>query len=147
MLVVFHVANTFQPSSISVLSKALAINFLCSFICLVPICVTMVFEYRSLELSTIDEKQPSRPSSDSSATLHALDDLDFLSQNSELDLYKAPICQPTGIWLRSKWLWAIHGILLFTSCGILAVSLIARSTTLDHVRRFSAWCEYSFWKK
>lgn len=98
----------------------------------------MAFEYRSLRPSISDEKD-SRLSSDSSETLHALDDLDFLSNQPESGLYKDFASQPAYIWLRSKWLWAVHAALLFTSCGILALSLAVRTSTLDHVRQFSAW--------
>lgn len=101
------------------------------------------FQYRSLEPNDLEEK-PSRPSSDSSATLHALDDLDLLSQTSELGLYKASFDQLSTIWWRSRWLWVVHAALLLTSGGILALSLIMRSSTLEHVRKYSAWC-WSSW--
>jgi hypothetical protein len=101
----------------------------------------MGFEYRSLESGSLDEK-PSRESSDSSATLHALDELDFSLHDSESGFSKTARGQPDGILLRSGWIWVAHAILLFISCGMLAVSLITRSTTLDHVRRFSAWCKH-----
>ena len=104
----------------------------------------MAFVYQSLRPSMSDEKL-SRQSSDSSKTLQALDDIDFLSLKPDLDLYKGFSGQLAHIWLRSKWLWAVHAALLFTSCGILAFSLAVRSSTLHHVRQFSAWCESPLW--
>lgn len=101
----------------------------------------MGFEYRSLESDSLDEK-PSRISSDSSATLHALDELDFSLRDSESGLSKAGYGRPVSVLLRSGWIWAAHAALLFLSSGILVVSLMTRSTTLDHVRKFSAWCKH-----
>jgi hypothetical protein len=102
----------------------------------------MGFEYRSLEAGSLNEK-PSRESTDSSATLHALDELDLSLQDSESGFLKTARGQSAGIFLlRSGWIWVAHAILLFISCGMLALSLITSSTTLDHVRRFSAWCKH-----
>ncbi|UKZ75625.1 hypothetical protein TrVFT333_003313 [Trichoderma virens FT-333] len=97
----------------------------------------MAFEYRPLEVSLPGEK-PSRPSSDSNSTLRAIDDLDYLSRDSEL-YYKASLRESASGWIRSKWLLAVHAVLLLTSCGMLVSTLILRSSTLYHVRQTSAW--------
>ncbi|KAM0452002.1 hypothetical protein ACHAPV_009725 [Trichoderma viride] len=97
----------------------------------------MAFEYRSLEVAFPGEK-PTRLSSDSSSTLQAIDDLDYLSSDSDL-CYKSSLCGITSRWARSKWLWAVHAALLFTSCGMLIVTILLRSSTLYHIRQISAW--------
>lgn len=99
----------------------------------------MAFEYRSLEVAFPGEK-PTRLSSDSSSTLQAIDDLDYLSSDSDL-CYKSSICGIASRWARSKWLWAVHAALLFTSCGMLAMTVLLRSSTLSHIRQISAWCK------
>lgn len=101
--------------------------------------ITMAFEYRSLEVAFPGEK-PTRLSSDSSSTLQAIDDLDYLSSDSDL-CYKSSLCGITSRWARSKWLWAVHAALLFTSCGMLIVTILLRSSTLYHIRQISAWCK------
>jgi hypothetical protein len=111
----------------------------CNFIHLNLIYTTMAFEYRPLEVSLPGEK-PSRPSSDSNSTLRAIDDLDYLSRDSEL-YYKASLRESASGWIRSKWLLAVHAVLLLTSCGMLVSTLILRSSTIYHVRQTSAWCK------
>ena len=43
--------------------------------------------------------------------------------------------------ITSKWLWLVHCLLLVSSCTLLSLSLSLRSSTLGHVRQFSAWCK------
>ncbi|KAL7815173.1 hypothetical protein V8C26DRAFT_131426 [Trichoderma gracile] len=97
----------------------------------------MAFQYRPVEVS-LPGDHPSRLSSDSSSTLRAIDDLDYLSRDSELFL-KASIRESASGWIRSKWLWLVHAALLLTSCGMLVSTLILRSSTLHLVRQVSAW--------
>ncbi|PTB35199.1 hypothetical protein M441DRAFT_84843 [Trichoderma asperellum CBS 433.97] len=97
----------------------------------------MAFEYRSLEVALPGEK-PTRLSSESSSTLQAIDDLDYLSHDSEL-CYQYSFCETASRWVKSKWLWAVHAALLFTSCGMLVMTMIMRSSTLYHIRQVSAW--------
>lgn len=99
----------------------------------------MAFEYRSLEVAFPGEK-PTRLSSDSSSTLQAIEDLDYLSSDSD-PRYKSSLRGIASRWARSKWLWAVHAALLFTSFGMLVMTILLRSSTLYHIRQISAWCK------
>ena len=44
-------------------------------------------------------------------------------------------------WLKSKSIWILHALLLLVSCTMFFCALQVRSSTLEHVRQFSAWCE------
>ncbi|QYS97828.1 hypothetical protein H0G86_005039 [Trichoderma simmonsii] len=97
----------------------------------------MAFEYQHLEASLASEKL-SRLSSDSTSTLQAIDDLDYLSDNTELG-YKISLRESASGWIKSKWPWVAHAALLIISFGMLASTLILRSSTLLLVRQISAW--------
>lgn len=103
----------------------------------------MAFQYRAVQVSLPGE-DASRLSSESTSTLRAVDDLDYLSRDSEL-YYKSSIRESASGWVRSKWLWVIHAALLLTSCSMLVSTLLLRSSTLHHVRQTSAWCKWCIW--
>lgn len=42
----------------------------------------------------------------------------------------------------SEWLWLLHAILLTVSITLFTLSVMVRSSTLKHVREFSAWCTF-----
>ncbi|KEF53619.1 uncharacterized protein A1O9_10594 [Exophiala aquamarina CBS 119918] len=59
----------------------------------------------------------------------ALDDEDNLSITSRktIQIY------------TSQWLWLLHAILLASSLTLFTLSVMVRSSTLQHVQEFSAW--------
>jgi hypothetical protein len=90
-------------------------------------------------LSPVPEKRRGE-SFDSSSTLGDLDDLEVPIQSQYCGVLGR---HPTAFHslVTSRWLWLIHGILLMVSCTILALAINLRSSTLQHVRQFSAWCK------
>lgn len=43
---------------------------------------------------------------------------------------------------QSIWIWLVHVLLFLTSFTLFILSTESRNSTLEHVRRFSAWCKY-----
>jgi hypothetical protein len=55
--------------------------------------------------------------------------------------------RPDGCASQIKWQWLVHVLLILTALTLFLLSLQLRGSTLDHVRRFSAWCEYQILHK
>lgn len=103
----------------------------------------MSFNYTPLD--PIEEKR-GRKSYDSSSTLRDLDDLDYF----DIDLPKDgsdsrwTLRRAFRPLVHSNWLWLVHAVLLLCSSTFLIVAITIRSSTLKHVREFSAWCKLYF---
>ncbi|KIV98731.1 uncharacterized protein PV09_09514 [Verruconis gallopava] len=90
----------------------------------------MGFKYQSVPLDgESDEKSQSE---DSSITLNDRDELSS-------DLKAIPYHRTTRETLNSRWLWTIHAVLLSISFAMFVLSHVDFTSTLEHVRRFSAW--------
>jgi hypothetical protein len=50
--------------------------------------------------------------------------------------------QPHGRF-GPRWVWITHAVLLSLSFTMFMTSLFSRASTLEHVERFSAYCEYA----
>ncbi|KAH0841043.1 hypothetical protein FOPE_06432 [Fonsecaea pedrosoi] len=75
---------------------------------------------------------------DSCSTLGDLEDLQIpLSSGS--GVCRVQRLSKARQFVASNWLWMVHAILLLTSCTLFALSITIRSSTLEHVREFSAW--------
>ncbi|KIW21137.1 hypothetical protein PV08_01717 [Exophiala spinifera] len=94
-------------------------------------------DYKYQSLSPIPEKRRAE-SFESASTLEGLEDLDN-SIVSTPNVLCCPNLNNSNSIAASKWLWLIHGVVLMTSCTILALAVSMRSSTLEHVRQFSAW--------
>ncbi len=44
----------------------------------------------------------------------------------------------------ARWIWVAHGVLLTLSFTMLLAAYNARASTLEHVKRFSAYCELHY---
>ncbi|KIX96926.1 uncharacterized protein Z520_07040 [Fonsecaea multimorphosa CBS 102226] len=88
-------------------------------------------------LTPILEK-PRAESLDSCSTLGDLEDLQIsLTSGRSVDhVQRLSTVRP---FLASNWLWMVHAVLLVTSCTLFTLSITIRSSTLKHVRGFSAW--------
>ena len=95
----------------------------------------MDFKYQ--HLSPIVEHDAA--SVDSESTLGDADDVDIvLEREVKAQEFMREMCRsriPT-----SKWLWLLHVILLVGSLTFFTLAVMVRSSTLKHVREFSAWC-------
>jgi hypothetical protein len=75
----------------------------------------------------------------SGATSNDTDDED-IALTQELETYKSiDVRRPQRV-PNSKWLWVLHTILFASSLTLFTLSVMVRSSTLRHVREFSAWC-------
>ncbi|KAK5213985.1 hypothetical protein LTR41_000177 [Exophiala xenobiotica] len=94
----------------------------------------MDFKYQPL--SPIVEHDAA--SVDSESTLGDADDVDIVLKRGEKaqefmgEMHRSTI--PT-----SKWLWLLHVVLLVGSLTLFTLAVMVRSSTLKHVREFSAW--------
>ena len=43
----------------------------------------------------------------------------------------------------TRWIWLLHGVLLSTSFASFFLAYNVQLSTLNHVKRFSAYCEYT----
>jgi hypothetical protein len=95
--------------------------------------VKMNFQYTSV--SSESEKSPLY------ATFNTTDSLgdfeDHFIEQSEHGGYEI-----FGHVNQSYWIWLVHAVMFSTSITLFILSLGSQSSTLEHVRRFSAWCEY-----
>lgn len=101
--------------------------------------IAMECKYQAL--SPIPEKRRGE-SFESSSTLGDLDHLELPLKSVKSSRFCGTYQVPGGL-PSSRWLWLIHGVLLMTSCTLFALAMTVRSSTLEHVRRFSAWCKWS----
>jgi hypothetical protein len=90
----------------------------------------MSFKYQSIPLDGDSEEKVH--SDTSSITLEGQDDY----RDDQIAILAQPTTRDK---LRSKWLWIIHGILLFLSFSMFVLSHINFTSTLEHVRLYSAW--------
>ncbi|KAK5339017.1 hypothetical protein LTR98_005417 [Exophiala xenobiotica] len=96
----------------------------------------MDFKYQPL--SPIVEHDAA--SVDSESTLGDADDVDIVFKRGEKaqefmgEMRRSTI--PT-----SKWLWLLHVVLLVGSLTLFTLAVMVRSSTLKHVREFSAWSD------
>ena len=94
----------------------------------------MDFKYQSIHKS--EEQLPGRHS-DSSSTVGAPDDFDADLEFDEKEL--AIKRQPKRETPNLRWLWTIHAVLFMTSFTLFMLSIFRQPSTIQHVRKFSAW--------
>jgi hypothetical protein len=86
-------------------------------------------QYQSIALDGYGEEKAE--SDTSSVTLECLD-----GYNDDL---KATSRETTRDRIKSRWMWFVHGLLLSLSFAMFVLSHINFTSTLEHVRKYSAW--------
>ena len=95
----------------------------------------MSFRYQPI---TSTEERPRPVSFESASTLDGLDDLD-LSAALKSEITSSQSFSSPARRSSLRWLWLMHAILLSTSLILFTLAATVRSSTLKHVREFSAW--------
>jgi hypothetical protein len=100
----------------------------------------MAFRYKRLSLV---EDRRRGASFDSSSTLDGLENIADAQKLEPEDLPSTTSTRWSWRIANSSWLWLIHAVLLLASLTLFSLAVTVRSSTLKHVRGFSAWCESS----